>query len=113
MSFSWQAEIARRHGLCVPWTIEIAKHGDIPDTIEYPVFTKSVKSVDGGKKDEGVCWNRSELECKKDEISRFPDGAYGYYGAFMRCKNDETYQKCVKHRGRFFLFDSNTGDGSF
>lgn len=78
-----------------------------------------------------LCWNRSELECKKDEmmsdtllvmkyirkkkeidyfgmsingkvyidfndeISRFPDGAYGYYGAFMRCKNDETYQKCV------------------
>lgn len=27
-----------------------------------------------------------------DEISRFPDGAYGYYGPFMRCKNDETYQ---------------------
>lgn len=126
-----QAEIAPKHGLCVPWTIEIAKHGDIPDTIEYPVFTKSVKSVDGGKKDEGVCRNRSELERKRDEmmsntllvmkyirkkkeidyfgmsingkvymdfhdeISRFPDGAYGYYGAFMRCKNDETYQKCV------------------
>lgn len=39
-----------------------------------------------------LCWNRSELECKKDEISRSPDGAYGYYGPFMRCKNDETYQ---------------------
>lgn len=126
-----QANIAQKHGLTVPWTITLSKHDDIPDTIEYPVFTKSTKSVDGGKKDEGICWNRAELERKKDEalsdtllvvkyirkkkeidyfglsvkgkvyidfhdeISRFPDGAYGYYGPFMRCKHDETYQRCV------------------
>lgn len=139
-----QADIARKHGLHVPWTIEITKHEVIPDTIEYPVFTKSVRSVDGGKKDEGICWTRSELEHKRDEmmsdfllvmkyirkkkeidyfgmsikgkvyidfndeISRFPDGAYGYYGPFMRCTRDETYYKCVsmmKEIGYDGLFD--------
>ena len=43
-----------------------------------------------------------------DEISRFPNGAYGYYGAIKRCEHDETWNKCVammKEIGYNGLFD--------
>ena len=60
-----QAEIARKHGLITPWTITMSKHDDVPDPIVYPVFTKSVRSADGGKGDEHICRSREELEEKK------------------------------------------------
>lgn len=125
------AEMARKHGLNIPWTIELSKGDALPDTITYPVFTKSIKTVDGGKCDEGICWNRAALEEKissmnsdvflvqeyvkkkleicyfglslkgkvyidyHDEISRFPDGAFGYYGPIMKSEHDETWRNCV------------------
>lgn len=131
MSKKNMANIAQKHGLLVPWFIELAKNETIPDSINYPVFTKSVSTIEGGKEDEGICWNRKELEEKKatiisdrylvmdyiekkqevdffglsvkgkvyidyhDEISRFPDGAYGYYGPFKRHGYDEVRLKCI------------------
>ena len=125
------ASIAKKHGLTIPWIIELSKNEDIPESIQYPVFTKSIKTVDGGKNDESICWNKEELENLKlsissdkflvmqyihkkleicyfgislkgkvyidyhDEISRFPDGAYGYYNIFKKCENDDTYRKCI------------------
>ena len=60
-----QADLARKHGLITPWTITMSKYDDIPDSIMYPVFTKSVRSADGGKGDEHICRSRAELEEKK------------------------------------------------
>lgn len=62
------ANIAKKHGFTIPWTIELSKNDTIPESIEYPVFTKSIRSVDGGKCDESICWNRDELEAKKTTI---------------------------------------------
>lgn len=125
------ANVAMRHGLVVPWTIELGKNKDIPESITYPVFTKSISTIDGGKEDESICWNEDELEKKKstiisdrflvmkyikkkqeidffgmsvkgkvyidyhDEISRFPDGAYGYYGIFKKHGYDDIRQRCI------------------
>ena len=125
------AKIAQKHGLVVPWTIELSKDEEVPESINYPVFKKSISTIEGGKNDEGICWNKQELERKRlsivsdrflvmtyikkkqeidffgmsvkgkvyidyhDEISRFPDGAYGYYGIFKRDGYDEIRQRCV------------------
>lgn len=139
-----QAQMARKHGLLIPWTIELSKEEAIPETIPYPVFTKSVRTVDGGKCDEGICQNKEELEMKQknmasdrilvteyiqkkyeidyfgmalkgkvyidynDIISRFPDGAFGYYGDIVKCAHDDIWEKCVammKETGYEGLFD--------
>ena len=125
------ATVAPKHGLVVPWTIELSEDDMIPESIDYPVFTKSTSAVLGRKEDEGICWNQEELEAKMgtlksdrflvmkyikkkkeisffglsvkgkvyidyhDEISRFPNGAYGYYGLFSRLGYDEVRQKCI------------------
>lgn len=63
------SEIARKHGLNVPWYIQLSKNEDIPESIVYPVFTKSIRTIDGGKCDEGICWNREELENRRLSIA--------------------------------------------
>lgn len=63
-----QIELAQKHGFKVPWMIEILKNDNIPESIEYPVFTKSIRTVDGGKCDESICWNKEELESRKSSI---------------------------------------------
>lgn len=126
-----QSRVAKKHGLEIPWAMELSREDMIPQSIDYPVFTKSIRTVDGGKCDEGICWNEEELanrlssmasdrilimkyiKKKKeidffglsingkvyidyhDEISRFPDGAYGYYGIFDRNGYDEIRLKCI------------------
>lgn len=126
-----QANLARKHGLIVPWTIELSKNDTIPENIKYPVFTKSTKSVEGGKCDEGICYDSEHLKTRlsnatsdsllvmdyirkkkeidyfgmsihgkvyidyHDEIERFPNDAFGYYGYFRKCQHDDTYDKCV------------------
>ena len=67
-----QADLARKHGLMTPWTITMTKQDEIPDDITYPVFTKSIRSVDGGKDDESICRNRKELEEKKSMMISEP-----------------------------------------
>lgn len=62
------SELARKHGLKTPWAIRLSKNEEIPSTIVYPVFTKSLKSADGGKGDEGICHNREELVKKISTI---------------------------------------------
>lgn len=81
--------LAKKHGLTIPWTVEMGKDEPVPDNLEYPVFTKSVKTVDGGKQDESICWNRMELEERQQTISsdRFlvmkyieKEKEYSYFG---------------------------------
>lgn len=62
------AELAKKHGLTLPWTIVINKDESIPDDLEYPVFTKSENSTEGGKGCEGIFWNKSELEEKRKSV---------------------------------------------
>lgn len=61
--------LAVKHGLTIPWTVELAKDEQIPEALEYPVFTKNIASVDGGKQDEGICHNRKELEQRQKAMS--------------------------------------------
>lgn len=139
-----QANMAKEHNLLIPWAIELSKDDAIPDDIKYPVFTKSFRTVDGGKKDESICWSKDDLIAKQkaitssrflvmeyiqkkyeidyfgmavkgkvyidyyDKISRFPDGAFGYYGDIIKCEHDDIWGKCVsmiKETGYEGLFD--------
>lgn len=50
--------LAKKHGLIIPWAIELAKNAPVPNNLEYPVFTKSIKTADGGK-GEDTSVNRS------------------------------------------------------
>lgn len=124
-------QIAQKYGLITPWTLELSKDEEIPESISYPVFTKSIRTVDGGKGDESICWNKEELEVKRstivsdrflvtkyvkkkqeisffgmsmkgkvyidyhDEIERFSDGAFGFYGVFKNFDYDDIRQKSV------------------
>ena len=62
------SNLAVKYGLTVPWSITINKNNPIPNNLTYPVFTKSVKTMDGGKCDESICWNKAELENKAKTI---------------------------------------------
>lgn len=64
--------IARNNGLTIPRTIELSKEADIPGTIHYPVFTKSIRTVDGGKQDESICRNPEELKARKATMASDP-----------------------------------------
>lgn len=68
MSKSEIGRLAQKFGLTIPWTREICKNAPIPDDLEYPVFTKSVKTIDGGKMDEYICRNKEELENRAKSI---------------------------------------------
>ena len=61
-------ELAVKHGLTIPWTIEQKKGDPLPDNLQYPVFTKSVATIEGGKADEAICWNKEQLQLKSKEI---------------------------------------------
>ena len=56
------SELAQKHGLIIPWTIEMKKGDSVPDGLDYPVFTKSSSTTDGGKCDESVCRTKAELD---------------------------------------------------
>lgn len=62
------SSLALKHGLSVPWCIEIAKDSILPTDIVYPVFTKSLKSIDGGKEDEHICENKEDLQKVQNEM---------------------------------------------
>lgn len=55
------SQLAKKHGFIIPWCIDISKDTKIPFDLDYPVFTKSTTSYDGGKDDEHICQNREEL----------------------------------------------------
>ena len=63
------AKMAQKHGFSIPWTIELSREEAIPDSIRYPVFTKSIRTVDGGKGDESICRSKEELEEKRKIIA--------------------------------------------
>lgn len=56
------ANLAVKYGLHVPKMWIIACGDDIPEGMQFPVFTKSLKSIDGGKQENGKC------DCKEDLI---------------------------------------------
>lgn len=61
-------DLARKHGLLVPWSVKLSKSDTIPSNIEYPVFVKSSVSTIGGKCDEGICFSQDELTQKKQSL---------------------------------------------
>lgn len=52
---------AEQHGLKVAKTLLMNRNDKIPSGIEYPVFTKSMRTIDGGKSDEKICKDEEEL----------------------------------------------------
>lgn len=52
---------ARVHGLKVEQTILLNKGARIPSDMDYPIFTKSIRTIDGGKADEKICYNQDDL----------------------------------------------------
>ena len=61
-------ELAKKHGLTVPWMLRLRRGEAIPSDIDFPVFTKSSKSADGGKQDELVCRNMDELSATTEKM---------------------------------------------
>lgn len=55
------AVLAKECGFTIPKMFVAEKNKPLPSGFEYPVFTKSLKSIDGGKIEENVCNNESEL----------------------------------------------------
>lgn len=67
------ASLANQYGFVTPKMMILKKEDTIPNDLDYPVFTKSVKSIDGGKKEERKCNNANELKgvlekCKSDGL---------------------------------------------
>ena len=55
------SSLARKYGFNVPWMIKLNKNDAVPKDIRFPVFVKSSNSTQGGKVDEGICYNDEEL----------------------------------------------------
>ena len=100
-------QIAEKHGLKVAKTILIKRGERLPEDIDYPVFTKSMRTIDGGKSDEKICRNEGELncfleQCHADSImaQRFIEKKeeFNYYG--FSC-NGEVFIPYENHRPRF------------
>lgn len=65
--------LAREFGFQTPKMFVLKKDDVLPEKLQYPVFTKSVKSIDGGKKEECKCDDETALrkvlsDCKKEGI---------------------------------------------
>lgn len=100
-------EFSKKYGFKVPTMTVIPKGGEIPEDLRYPVFTKSVKSIDGGKSDERKCNSREELDdflkhCRAEEllVQQFIDKTdeidfIGY------AANGQVYMPYVQHQLRF------------
>lgn len=99
--------LAQNYGFKVPQMVIMNKGQELPETFSYPVFTKSVKSIDGGKAEERKCNTREELQemldkCKSDGllVQEFVDKSdeidYIGYAA-----NGEVYLPYVQHQLRF------------
>ena len=54
-------DIAAKYGFKIPQMIYLKKNDAIPNNLDFPVFTKALKSIDGGKKTERKCNTRDEL----------------------------------------------------
>lgn len=99
--------IAEKNGLLVASTVLLNKGEKIPGDIIYPVFTKSIRSIDGGKSDEKICNNALELsdflrDChaKVIMVQRFIEKKeeFNYFG--FSC-NGQVYIPYENHRTRF------------
>ena len=55
------SKLAEEVGMTVPQTW-ISNNNQIPDGIEYPIITKAHSSVEGGKDNLHICYNREDLE---------------------------------------------------
>jgi D-aspartate ligase len=58
------SNLARKHGFTVPWSLKLSKGDPFPRNLDYPVFTKSANSTEGGKVDEGICRSEEELKAR-------------------------------------------------
>ncbi len=63
MDKSFQSELARQCGLCVPaqWTVSLKDNVNIPQDIVYPCFVKPVQSVSGRKSEMKKCDSPAQL----------------------------------------------------
>ena len=101
------ADLARQFNFNLPWMRVIKKGESIPIDLQFPVFTKSIKSIDGGKAEERKCVCRDELaavlsRCHSEEllVQQFIDKVdeidYIGYAA-----NGFVYIPYVQHQMRF------------
>ena len=100
-------DLAESYGFKIPQMMVLLKSDSIPENITYPVFTKSLKSIDGGKKEERKCNNGDELNnvlqgCMSDGllVQQFIDKVdeidYIGYAA-----NGTVYIPYIQHQLRF------------
>ena len=100
-------EYASQFGFITPQMMVVTKEKGIPADIAFPVFTKSVKSIDGGKREEKRCNCKEELQvvldnCKSDGllVQQFIDKIdeidfIGYTA------NGEVFIPYIQHQMRF------------
>lgn len=98
---------ASQFGFKTPLMTVVTKEEGIPSDISFPVFTKSVKSIDGGKREEKKCNSKEELQevldnCKSDGllVQQFIDKTdeidfIGYTA------NEEVFIPYIQHQMRF------------
>ncbi len=78
MSKEYMSHLAKEVGLNVPQTW-ILENSEIPSSIDYPVITKAISSVQGSKANIKVCYNADDLrafishqqECSIIQIQRY------------------------------------------
>lgn len=68
MDKDFSSKKAQEYGFVLPECTILYKHRDIPHDLSYPLFTKSLRTIDGGKKDEMICHNRAELLNAQSQI---------------------------------------------
>lgn len=70
MDKQWQHNLANKCGLRTPQTWVIGKgSSSIPEGIQYPCFTKSANSLNGGKTNTHICNDANELSCIMEETT--------------------------------------------
>lgn len=99
--------LAQNYGFKIPKMVVLEKGKDLPSDFVFPVFTKSVKSIDGGKGEERKCNTPEELdemlkECRSNGllVQEFVDkiDEIDYIGYTA---NGEVYIPYVQHQLRF------------
>ncbi len=99
--------LARKHGFVTPAMCVVKKGEQLPGGLSFPVFTKSVKSIDGGKNEERKCCDATELEKALEEsrsgellVQQFID-KMDEIDLIGFVANGEVFMPYIQHQMRF------------